>query len=240
MKTARLREFSGDEDGIHFPGTESNADPVRMRSQRTPVPAEVEPAPAEASDEALVRRVAQGDSAALEALYDRYASRVLGMALRVNGDRAASEDILQETFWRVWRYAGTYQPETGAFAAWLFRITRNLVVDAYRRQSARPQPLSDMVQAQYGPDGANPYEQADPEADVAEQGLALMQHKQVRSALGALPEEQRRVIELAYFHGLTRHEIAEATGEALGTIHTRARLALQKLRKELEKQHFER
>ena len=81
-------------------------------------------------DETLVIQVARGDSAALEALYDRYASRVLGISMKIVGDQALAEDILQETFWRVWQSAATYQSQLGAFTGWLFRIARNLSIDA--------------------------------------------------------------------------------------------------------------
>lgn len=187
-------------------------------------------------DETLAARVARGDNAALEALYDRYASRVLGISMRIVGDQALAEDILQETFWRVWQSAGTYQSQLGAFTGWLFRIARNLSIDAYRRRNVRPQ----TVQSAREPGGDPVLEEApDPDADVAEQAQSILMNRQVRKAMASLPDVQRQVIEMAYFYGMTRQEIAEATGEALGTIHTRARLALQKLRGELERDDFE-
>ena len=185
-------------------------------------------------DQALVTRVARGDSAALEALYDRYAARVLGVALKIIGDQSLAEDILQETFWRVWQNAAAYQPQLGPFTGWLFRIVRNLSIDAYRRRNVRPQAIRSA-------NGSEPIldETPDPDTDVAEQAQAILTNRQIRTALASLPDVQRQVIELAYFYGMTRQEIAEATGEALGTIHTRARLALQKLRGELERDEFE-
>ena len=185
-------------------------------------------------DQALVTGVARGDSAALEALYDRYASRVLGVALKIIGDQALAEDILQETFWRVWQNAAGYQSQLGPFTGWLFRIVRNLSIDAYRRRNVRPQAI-------LSANGSDPIldETPDPDTDVAEQAQAILTNRQIRTALASLPDVQRQVIELAYFYGMTRQEIAEATGEALGTIHTRARLALQKLRGELERDEFE-
>ena len=185
-------------------------------------------------DESLVTRVARGDSAALEVLYDRYASRVLGISMKIVGDQALAEDILQETFWRVWQSASTYQLQLGPFTGWLFRIARNLSIDAYRRRSVRPQSFMSA-------NGSDPIldETPDPDVNVAEQAQSILQNRQVRKALDSLPGVQRQVIEMAYFYGMTRQEIAEATGEALGTIHTRARLALQKLRGELERDEFE-
>lgn len=187
-----------------------------------------------APDETLVTQVARGNPAALEVLYDRYAPKVLGISLKIMGDQAQAEDILQETFWRVWQNAATYQAERGAFAGWMFRIARNLAIDAYRRRNVRPQYIASS-------NGSEPLleETRDPEMDVAEQAQALLANQQIRKALASLPGVQRQVIEMAYFYGMTRQEIAEATGEALGTIHTRARLALQKLRGEFEKEEFE-
>ena len=193
-----------------------------------------EKALSDAPDETLVTQVAGGDSAALEVLYDRYASRVLGIPLKIIGDQALAEDLLQETFWRVWQSAATYQPQLGPFAGWLFRIARNLSIDAYRRRNVRPQTLTSA-------NGSDPIleETPDPDTDVAEQAQSSLTGRQIRKALASLPGVQRQVIELAYFYGMTRQEIAEVTGEALGTIHTRARLALQKLRGELERDEFE-
>jgi len=186
------------------------------------------------SDESLAARVALGDSAALEALYDRHAPAVLGVLVRVIGDRAAAEDALQETFWRVWKNASTYQSQRGSFAGWLFRIARNLAIDHHRRNNVRPQALNG-----WGDEQTLTDQTPDPKVDVPEQALVDFRNRQVRIALAALPLVQRQVIELAYFHGMTRQEIAEITGEALGTVHTRARLGLQKLREELDREHFE-
>ena len=186
------------------------------------------------SDEVLVTQVARGSSAALETLYDRHSATVLGLALRIVGERASAEDVLQETFWRVWKSAESFQAQRGSFTSWLFRIARNLAIDLYRRRNVRPQALT----ADEG--GASVLDQTpDPAMDVASQAQLDLENQQVRSALSSLPGVQRQVIELAYFYGMTRQEIARATGEALGTIHTRARLALQKIREELERQNFE-
>ena len=187
------------------------------------------------SDDALASQVARGDGAALEALYDRHAATVLAVSLKIVGEQAAAEDVLQETFWRVWRSASTYQPARGSFTGWLFRIARNLAIDAYRRRNVRPQAILE------ADDGDSLLDRIpDPDSDVAEQAQATLTNQRVRKALAGLPRVQRQVIELAYFYGMTRQEIAEATGEALGTIHTRARLGLQKIREELEKEELER
>ncbi|HSM71677.1 MAG TPA: sigma-70 family RNA polymerase sigma factor [Anaerolineales bacterium] len=186
------------------------------------------------SDEVLAIQVARGDSAALETLYDRHAPTVLAIALRVLGERAAAEDILQETFWRLWKSAGTYQSQRGSFTGWLFRIARNLAIDVYRRRNVRPQTLENL-----GAEESVFENIPDPDNDVADQAQSGLRNQQVRDALSSLPREQRQVIELAYYYGMTRQEISEATGEALGTIHTRARLGLKKLRVEFEREEFE-
>ena len=185
------------------------------------------------SDEQLLARVIGRDADALETLYERYAPVVMGLAVKMLGDRPAAEEVVQETFWRVWRGADSYRAARGTFAGWLFGIARNLVVDSIRRRTVRPQPaLTDE-------DAQRVERAADPSADVAEAAWTAIRGERVRAALRLLPPAQRRVIELAYFGGLTRQEIAEATGEPLGTIHTRARLALQKLREALNAQGFE-
>jgi RNA polymerase sigma-70 factor, ECF subfamily len=180
-------------------------------------------------NEILIAQVARGDRSALEALYDQHAARVLGVCLKIVGDRAAAEDVLQETFWRVWQNAATYQSQRGSFTSWLFRIARNLAIDVYRRQNSRPYEIVETMEADLILD-----QLPDPEMDVLEQTQSILNAQLVRSVLKSLPAEQRQVIELAYFHGMTRQEISQATGEALGTIHTRARLGLKKLRQELE------
>lgn len=181
--------------------------------------------PNQLSDEILITRVAQGDKAALEKLYDRHAAIVLGVCLKILRDRTTAETVLQETFWRVWQNAATYQPGRGSFTGWLFRIARKLSIDASRRNRIRPQAIPGSQDAEPILDRI-----ADRDMSVAEQAQSNLDARQVQNVLAILPAEQRQVIEMAYFSGMTRHEIAEATGEPLGTTHTRARLGLQKLR----------
>ena len=207
---------------------------MRIKSESKLLPSRDATVTEQVNDEVLAARVTRGDSAALEVLYDRHASTVLGLLLKVISDRALAEDMLQETFWRVWKNAGTYDPQRGPFTGWLFRIARNLAIDAHRRTNVRPQALGSLDNEDTLADRT-----PDPDTNVPEQAQAHFRNRQVRSALAALPPVQRQVIELAYFSGMTRQEIAAATGEALGTIHTRARLALQKLREELDREEFE-
>ncbi|MBI3741832.1 MAG: sigma-70 family RNA polymerase sigma factor [Chloroflexi bacterium] len=176
----------------------------------------------ERSDEELMSGVVRRESAALEILYDRYAASALGVALKILRERASAEDIVQETFWRVWKSAATFDSRRGAFPSWLFAMTRNLAIDELRRRAARQASDIDLD------DAAS--EIPDCASDVMDAVWTQMQSERVREAIQQLSEPQRQVILLAYFQGLTRQEIAERLQEPAGTIHTRARLALQKLK----------
>jgi RNA polymerase sigma-70 factor (ECF subfamily) len=179
------------------------------------------------SDADLMARVAQRDKGALEQLYDRYAASAMGLALKMLGERNTAEEIVQEAYWRVWKRASTFELQRGQFTAWLFGIVHNLAIDELRRRRVRPNAVSTDAEDEAILD------LPDREVDVAEQAFQLVTGEQVRLALRNLPDAQRSVIELAYFEGLTHQEIAARLGEPIGTIHTRARLALQKLRETL-------
>jgi RNA polymerase sigma-70 factor (ECF subfamily) len=174
------------------------------------------------SDETLAARIAQGDTAAFETLYDHYAGSVLGICLKIVGDRALAERLLQETFWRVWQNASSYHPERGSFAGWLFRLARNLAIDTRHRPAVSPKGAAEIVES-------------DSEANVVDRAQSNRETQKARSAFAKLSHEQRQVIEMAYFYGMTRQEIADATGETLDRIATLARLGLKKLRGKLEK-----
>jgi RNA polymerase sigma-70 factor (ECF subfamily) len=180
-----------------------------------------------ADDDVLVARVANRDKHALELLYDKHAPAALGVAIRMVGERGTAEEIVQEAFWRVWKRAGTYNAERGKFTAWLFGIVHNLTIDELRRRRSHGNSTSIALE------GETVAEMADTREDVAESALQQVTGADVRAALTALPDSQRSVIELAHFDGLTHQEIADKLGEPVGTIHTRARLALQKLREQL-------
>ncbi len=178
------------------------------------------------SDEQLIAQVMRGDTAAYEMLYDRHSAVVMGLALKITGDAATAEEVVQETFWRVWRKADSFNAQRGAFTSWFFGIVRNLSIDMLRRQKTQAQPAAetdDIVERA-----------VDPSANVADIAWTEIKHQQVRAAIETLPSDQRQVIVMAYFRGMTRQEIAQASGEPLGTVHTRARLALQKLREVLQ------
>ncbi|MGH2523846.1 MAG: RNA polymerase sigma factor [Anaerolineales bacterium] len=177
-----------------------------------------------------MQRVARGDGDALAKLYDLHSGQVFGLCMRILNESQLAEDVLQEVFVRVWERADTYETARGNFTAWLMGVTRNLCIDQLRRQRARPQP------AEQAEDGETPsFEESltDPDADVAEAVSANERAALIRQALNTLSAEQRQVIELSFFKGLTRREIARLLQWPEGTVHTRARLALQKLRQEL-------
>ena len=182
----------------------------------------------ELNDNELMAAIETGDVDAFEALYDRYASAAMGLAVKITRDKTIAEDIVQEAFWTVWEKAAKFNPKRGNFLNWLFTITRNLSLDSWRRFQSRPQPLANAdAQEQLT------YAQSD-DVDVAHAVWSLRTREHVRLAIADLPQEQRDVIELAYFYGKTRREIAAETNIPLGTIHTRARLALQKLQAALQ------
>src|SRR5512132_3940149 len=139
------------------------------------------------SDEQLIAQVLRGDTSAHEALFDRYGAVVLGLAYKITGDRALAEDVVQEAFWRLWRRADSFNGERGSFTSWFFSITRNLSIDALRRQMSQGTPTNEAEHI---------VEQvADPAADVVEAARLGAQYQQVRVAVAGLPAEQRDVIE---------------------------------------------
>ncbi len=172
-------------------------------------------------DRTLLIRVQQRDVRALEMLYDSYASRALGLAFHILKDRDLAEQVIQDAFWRVWRNADKYEPARGSFSTWLFTIVHNLAIDQLRRRREEL-PLEDAEQGEV-------IESELP--DVSDLATRQLRSDEIRAAVNKLPEAQRRVIELAYFEGLSRPEIAQQLSTPLGTIHTRARLGLEKLRR---------
>ena len=177
------------------------------------------------SDEQLIRQVKQGDVAAYQILYDRHSAQLLGYCVKILNDQAQAEEILQETFWRVWDSANTFNPKRGSFPSWLYRIARNQAIDLLRQRKVATESLD--IQA-----SGEKYLIAD--HDVAETAVLSLQQEQVHSALADLPPEQQNVIDWIYFQGKTRREIAQDENIPFGTINTRAKLALDKLRRALQ------
>jgi RNA polymerase sigma-70 factor (ECF subfamily) len=166
------------------------------------------------TDGELITRVGSGDRNAFEVLYRRYARPVFGLALRRLGDRGRAEDAVQETFASVWRAAGSYRPERGPGAPWLYAVARNAIVDNGR---VRREPPVEGVEEKAGDETP---------ADRAEAGWIAWR---VHRSLGELPENERVVIELAYWRGRSQSEIAELLGIPLGTVKTRTRTGLARL-----------
>ena len=189
----------------------------------------------EREDEILVQRVAGGDALALEQLYDRYGQAVYSLALRIVRDPATAEELTQEVFVRLWRFAGTFEPARGRFSGWLFGIAHNLSLNEVRRWQSRPQKaaLSD------NDDDERPYDPVDESADSAEAAWQNIRRQAIVDALKQLPDSQRRAIELAFFGGFTHLEIATMSGEPLGTIKSRIRIGMQRLKQLLLAQGIE-
>jgi RNA polymerase sigma-70 factor (ECF subfamily) len=176
------------------------------------------------SDAALVAGMEVRDADAVARLYDRHAARLLGLAYRILGETGEAEEVVQEVFLYAWRAAATFDPSRGSVISWLLVATRSRAIDRVRTR--RPVATSE-------PGGRDPLEDLPADGDV-ERGSATREWESLcRGAIGELPEEQRKVLELAFFEGLTHQEIAERTRTALGTVKTRIRLGLMKLRERM-------
>jgi RNA polymerase sigma-70 factor, ECF subfamily len=193
---------------------------------------DVDPRSAEASvepsDEELLERIVNHDQGAFESLYHRHADLVYSIALRVVADPGIAQDVAQEVFLRVWRQPALFDVARGRFVSWLMSVARNRAVDEVRSRGRRR--LREVTSVPGADDPPDP-QAVDPQiaAQLAdEQG-------EVRAALAQLPEDQRVAIELAYFGGMTQQEIASVLNTPLGTIKTRVRLAMKKLRISLER-----
>ena len=173
----------------------------------------------EPNDGALIAAIRSGNPDAMAQLYARYSSVVYAVALRVLGDTAAAEDVLQEIFIQLWRNPGAFDSGRGNLAPWLVVITRNRAVDSLRKR--RPQTEISEITVSVEPDLAGD----------ADRGRAI---EKVRAALQDMSAAQRSSLEMAYFEGYSHSEIAEKTGEPLGTVKTRIRNGLMLLRKAVE------
>jgi RNA polymerase sigma-70 factor (ECF subfamily) len=176
------------------------------------------------ADQDSLARVARRDERAFAELYDRHARLVFSLALRILQDRADAEDVVQEVFAQVWSQAGRYDASRGSVAAWMLILTRSRAIDRLRAKRSRPDTAGDAGAAEAVVDSA-----------VA-QDLELLSAEQVarlQQALKALPDAQRTALELAYYDGLTHVEVAARLAEPLGTVKTRIRQAVMKLRESL-------
>lgn len=168
----------------------------------------------------LIRRIARGDRQAFGRFYDRYVSLVFTFAMRILRERSAAEDLLQEVFLQTWREAGNYDRDRGSPEAWMITMTRSRGIDKLRSIRRRERSFVSME---------NPGEQEQSEKPVSEES-ASDARLTVNSALTKLPEAQRKVLEMAYFDGLTQSEIAARLKEPLGTVKTRMRAGMERLR----------
>jgi RNA polymerase sigma-70 factor (ECF subfamily) len=176
-------------------------------------------------DQEAVRRMARRDPDGLAELYDRYSRAIYSFALHIVGEQGEAEDVVQEVFAQAWAQAPRYEPSRGAVPAWLLTMTRSRAIDRLRTRRARPDSQS--------ADEGQLHRLVDP-AEPPDVGLFTRdQITRVRSAMSRLPVMQRVVIEMAYLEGLSQREIAERLDAPIGTIKTRARLALLKLREAL-------
>lgn len=167
-------------------------------------------------DAALIERMRAGDQSAMGDLYDRYSGVVYGVALRVLGNTTAAEDVVQEVFLQLWRNPQAFDGDRGRLAPWLAVIARNRAIDLLRKR-----PMEDDIDELPIATGVNL-------EDEAAERIAI---DKVRGVLAQLPQDQRRLLEMAFFEGLTHTEIAARTGEPLGTVKTRIRSGLLALRK---------
>jgi RNA polymerase sigma-70 factor (ECF subfamily) len=182
-------------------------------------------------DAALMLRIAQGDEQALGALYDRWSPLVFSVCAHILGDDDEAEEAVEETFWQVWRQAARYDAERGAVSTWLTTVARTRALDRLRaRRRRQEQSMTNLTETDRAQVDATVRRTDDPARDAE----LTERRSLVRQALVALPAEQREVLELAYFRGFSQSEIAEQTGQPLGTIKTRVRLAMEKLRDRLE------
>jgi RNA polymerase sigma-70 factor, ECF subfamily len=172
------------------------------------------------SDAALIEKMVQRDETALEALYDRYAVMLTSVLTRILRDSQAAEEILQDIFYQLWRTASQFDASRGSLPGWLLVIARNRAISRlrHRNPAAGDELVESTLPAPFNLESA-----------ISQQQLL----GRIRGALEDLPQEQRAAVELAYFEGLTHSEIAQRTGDPLGTVKTRLRSALETLKRAL-------
>ena len=172
----------------------------------------------------MVTRVARGDASALSELYDRFSGLLLALSRRILGDEAEAEEILQEVFLQVWNQAGRYDPSRSSVSTWLVLITRSRSIDRLRSRQVKERTLTNLKQE-------NQDRHTSPEGPASV--LLHDRRQRLRQEMANLPPEQKEILELAFFKGMTQSEIAKGTGIPLGTVKTRTLLAMKKLRNAL-------
>ena len=173
-------------------------------------------------DAALVRRIADGDETALAAFYDRWVQPVYSLVVAILKDADEAEDVVEEAFWQVWQHAASYDASRGTVRTWLLTIGRSRALDRLRsRNRLREDAVDDIAELR------------DPAPDPLLDAEGTERREMVKRALAMLPNDQRIALELAYFRGMSQSEIGDFLREPLGTIKTRMRLGLQKLRSAL-------
>jgi len=188
---------------------------------------------AQDADARLVDRVARGESRALELIYDRYSRGVYSLALRLLGDTAAAEEVVQETFLKLWRQPGAYQPGRGRLLPWLLGVAHHHAVDMLRRRQLeqRHRASANSPNGEGLSDFLDNLGLSSSDEDPQLRTGTFDQRIAIERALAALPVEQRVPLELAYYRGMTQYEVATLLHVPLGTVKTRMRLGLQQLRK---------
>jgi RNA polymerase sigma-70 factor (ECF subfamily) len=186
-------------------------------------------------DTRLVERIAGGEASALERVYDRHSRGVYSLAVRLLGDTAAAEEVVQETFLKLWRQPNAYQPSRGRLLPWLLGVAHHHAVDMLRRRQLEQRHRATAAANNPNGDGLTDVLDslglASAEDDPQLRAGAFDQRQAVQQALADLPVEQRVPLELAYYRGMTQYEVSTLLGVPLGTIKTRMRLGLQQLRK---------
>ena len=174
---------------------------------------------AQPDDATLLKQVQRGDESAMASLYDRYSKVVYSVALRVLRDPASAEDILQEIFLQIWRNPDSFIATRGTLGGWLAVVARNRSIDVLRRKKPSEQVDDMQLPSSY---------------NLGDEAIRNSMMEKARAIIVKLPAEQRKTLEMAFFDGLTHSEIAEMTGDPLGTVKTRIRSALLALRKGLQ------
>ena len=174
------------------------------------------------ADEDLMPLVERKDASAFEIVYDRHGGPAFSLAYRIVGDRQVAEEVTQEAFLSVWRSGARFDRARGSVRTWLLGVVRNRAIDVLRREAGRAPTVS--LELDTVPEQESQFEPTDAEALRREAG------REVRGALGDLPEDQLKVVQLAYFGGLSHSEIADVLGMPLGTVKGRMRLAMEKMR----------